>query len=162
MPVDVVLFDLDGTLVDSAAGIAGAADRALAAIGRPPLTPAQLRAFVGPPLRESFVGLGIAGDELDAVVDAYRHHYLEDGILDFEVYPGVVPLLDALRRAGLRLGVATSKRTESARRVLAQSTNSTGTSPPSRGVSPTAHGRQGRGDRRPRSPPSAWSTPAGC
>jgi phosphoglycolate phosphatase len=119
MPVDVVLFDLDGTLVDSAAGIARAAERALARAGRPPLTPEQLRAFVGPPLRESFAELGIDGDELDTVVDAYREHYLKDGILDFAVYPGVVALLDALGAAGLRLGVATSKRTTSARRVLA-------------------------------------------
>jgi phosphoglycolate phosphatase len=119
MPVDVVLFDLDGTLVDSAAGIARAAARALARFDRPPLTAEQLRAFVGPPLRESFAGIGVTGDELDGLVDAYRHHYLEDGILDFEVYPGVVPLLDALGAAGLRLGVATSKRTASARRVLA-------------------------------------------
>ena len=118
MPPAVVLFDLDGTLVDSGAGIARAAARALAEIGRPPLAPDQLRAFVGPPLRASFVGLGVAGDELDAVVDAYRRHYLEDGILDFAVYPGVVDLLDSLGAAGLRLGVATSKRTASARRVL--------------------------------------------
>jgi len=119
MSVDVVLFDLDGTLVDSGAGIARAAARALARFGRPPLTSEQLRAFVGPPLRESFAGLGVAGDELDGLVDAYRRHYLEDGILDFEVYPGVVPLLDMLGAADLRLGVATSKRTTSARQVLA-------------------------------------------
>ena len=47
-------------------------------------------------MRESFAELGIDGDELDTVVDAYREHYLKDGILDFAVYPGVVALLDAL------------------------------------------------------------------
>jgi phosphoglycolate phosphatase len=119
MPVDLVLFDLDGTLIDSGDGIARSATRALARFGRPALTPDELRAFVGPPLRDSFANLGVAGDELDAVVEAYRHHYLEDGIFDYEVYPGVVRLLDTLGAAGLRLGVATSKRTDSARRVLA-------------------------------------------
>ena len=118
MPVDVVLFDLDGTLIDSGAGIARAAARALAEFGRPPLTDGQLRAFVGPPLPDSFLGIGIPADELGAVVAAYRRHYLADGIFDFQVYPGVTALLDALGARGLRLGVATSKRTSSAVRVL--------------------------------------------
>jgi len=118
MPVDVVLFDLDGTLIDSGRGIAGAADRALAEFDRPPLTPHQLRAFVGPPLEDAFGGLGIADEQLDGVIAAYRRHYLADGIFDFTVYPGVAGLLDRLGRLGLRLGVATSKRTGSAVRVL--------------------------------------------
>ncbi len=118
MPPDVVLFDVDGTLVDSATGISRSAAAALAEFDRPPLTGAQLRAFIGPPLEISFRALGLHGSELDGVVAAYRRQYLADGILDFRVYPRVPGLLERLGAAGVRLGVATSKRTTSARRVL--------------------------------------------
>ncbi len=118
MPPDVVLFDLDGTLIDSSAGIARSAAAALAEFGRPPLTDAQLRSFIGPPLRDSFGLVDIPDDRLDDVVAAYRRHYLAGGILDYRVYPGVPGLLARLDATGLRLGVATSKRTASARHVL--------------------------------------------
>jgi phosphoglycolate phosphatase len=114
----VVLFDVDGTLIDSADGIARSAAAALAEFGRPPLTADQLRAFIGPPLADSFHLLDLPWDQVDGVVDAYRRHYLTDGILDYRVYPGVPDLLERLVGAGVRLGVATSKRTASARHVL--------------------------------------------
>ena len=117
-PPDVVLLDVDGTLVDSAAGISRSAAAALAHVGRPPPTPAQQRAFIGPPLDDAFGLLGLSGAELDDAVAAYRRHYLVDGILDYRVYPGVPDALDRLAGSGLRLAVATSKRTASARRVL--------------------------------------------
>jgi phosphoglycolate phosphatase len=114
----VVLFDVDGTLIDSAGGIARAAAAALAEFGRPPLTDEQLRSFIGPPLVDSFRLLDLSADQLDGVVDAYRRHYLADGIHDYRVYPGVPELLERLVGAGLMLGVATSKRSSSARHVL--------------------------------------------
>ena len=117
-PPTVVLFDVDGTLIDSAGGIARSAAAALAEFGRPPLTADQLRSFIGPPLADSFRLLDLPADQVDGVVDAYRCHYLSDGILDYRVYPGVPELLERLVSAGLRLGVATSKRTASARHVL--------------------------------------------
>jgi len=117
-PPSVVLFDVDGTLIDSADGIARSANAALAEFGRPPLTGEQLRSFIGPPLADSFGQLDLAPDELEGVVDAYRRHYLADGILDYRVYPGIPDLLTRLVDAGIGLGVATSKRSASARVVL--------------------------------------------
>ena len=106
----VVLFDLDGTLTESGPGIINSLAYALDAIGRPPLPPAELHRFVGPPLHESFrdvAGLDEAMTE-DAMI-AYRRYFVSRGMFENSVYPGIVDLLRALGDGGRRLAVATSK-----------------------------------------------------
>ena len=114
----LVLFDLDGTLVDSQRGIERSAATALAAIGLAPLTSAQLVEFIGPPLRDSFIELGVAPDHVDEVVRGYRAAYEDRGIYEFDVYPGIADALDELIHHGFSLGVATSKLTSLAAVVL--------------------------------------------
>jgi phosphoglycolate phosphatase len=106
----VVLFDLDGTLTESGPGIMNSLAYALDAIGRPPLRAAELRRFVGPPLHDSFRDVAGLDDAMthDAMV-AYRRYFVALGMYENSVYPGIVDLLRALRDAGRRLGVATSK-----------------------------------------------------
>lgn len=118
MPLDAILLDLDGTLVDSAPGIRRCADLALEEIGRPPLTDAQLAAFIGPPLPMGFASVGIEPSMIDEIVTIYRSHYRAGGVLEFEVYDGIHDTLPMLRDRGLRLCVATSKITEFARQVI--------------------------------------------
>jgi phosphoglycolate phosphatase len=113
-----VLFDLDGTLTDSAPGITRCIGHALDVVGLPPVTPARLQACVGPPLRESFLALGAASDQVEALIAAYRERYVDVGLLENEIYPGVPELLGGLRSAGLDLHVATSKPHVYAERVL--------------------------------------------
>lgn len=119
MVISTVLFDLDGTIVDSSSGIRHCASAAMVEYGLVPLSDAQLRAFIGPPLRESFRGLGVPETMLDELAHAYRHHYTEGGLLDFTVYGGIRDVLSAMRDRDVRLGVATSKPTRYARRVVA-------------------------------------------
>lgn len=119
MVPDAVLFDLDGTLVDSAPGIGASLARTLAEFGRPAPTSGQLSAFIGPPLRQAFTALGAREAELDVLVATYRRHYLAGGVFDFTVYPGIPAVLDELAGRGVRLGVATSKLTTAADHVLA-------------------------------------------
>jgi len=114
----LVLFDLDGTLVDSQRGIERCAAAALAGIGRAPLSPTQLVDFIGPPLHESFTELGVAPDQVDDVVRSYRAVYEDRGVYEFDVYPGITDALDSLTRHGVALGVATSKLTALAVVVL--------------------------------------------
>lgn len=114
----VVLFDLDGTLTDSAPGIFRCVRHALDVLGRPDPGPAQLRRFVGPPIQESFADLGLAGDAVDRAVAAYRSRYGEVGVYENDVYDGIADLLSTLRRAGFDLAVATSKPDVYARRIL--------------------------------------------
>jgi phosphoglycolate phosphatase len=115
----LVLFDLDGTLVDSAPGIWASVRAAARELGLPPPTPDQLRAMVGPPLQDGFaVVMGLAGGDVDRAVAAYRAHYAAGAMLDVSVYAGIPELLDALGRDGATLAVATSKPEPFAVRVL--------------------------------------------
>jgi len=115
MRPDVVLFDLDGTLTESAPGITRSIAYALETAGVPPLDAATLLRFVGPPLFDSFrdiAGLDDAGAA--AAVSAYREYFIEHGMYDNSVYPGISELLQALLDDGRRLAVATSKPTPQA------------------------------------------------
>lgn len=116
----LVLFDLDGTLVDSTPGIWASVRAAAAALGLPEPTPGQLRGMVGPPLQDGFaLVLGVPPDHVPRAVAAYRAHYSAGALLDATVYPGVPGLLAALVGAGATLAVATSKPEPFAVRLLA-------------------------------------------
>jgi phosphoglycolate phosphatase len=115
----LVLFDLDGTLVDSSPGIFSAVRFAAAQLGLPEPTPEQLRSMVGPPLPEGFaLALGVPADDVPRAVTAYRAHYSAGALLDVTVHDGVPELLAALRSGGATLAVATSKPEVFAVRVL--------------------------------------------
>jgi phosphoglycolate phosphatase len=115
----LVLFDLDGTLVDSAPGIWASVRAATAALGRAEPTAEQLRAMVGPPLQDGFaLVLGVPAADVPHAVAAYRAHYAAGAVLDVTVHDGVPELLAELRSRGAVLAVATSKPEVFAVRVL--------------------------------------------
>ena len=114
---DVLLFDLDGTLTDSGPGIMHAAETALGSFGITGLSEQALRQFVGPPLWESF-GKYLPEEQISAAIDRFREYYRVTGWLENEPYPGVRECLQALRAAGKRMYVATSKLESMARQVL--------------------------------------------
>ena len=106
----LVLFDLDGTLVDSSSGIHSSVRHAAAELGLPAPTAAQLRGMVGPPLQDGFaLVLGVPVADVPRAVAAYRAHYAGGALLEATVHRGVPELLTALRAAGAILAVATSK-----------------------------------------------------
>jgi phosphoglycolate phosphatase len=116
----LVLFDMDGTLVDSTPGIWASIRFAAAELGLPAPTPGQLRSMVGPPLQDGFAAaFGLRGGDVDRAVAAYRRHYAAGALYDAEVYPGISGLLSALAAGGAVLAVATSKPEPFAVRVLA-------------------------------------------
>ncbi len=115
----LVLFDLDGTLVDSSPGIHSAVRYAAAALGLPEPTAPQLRGMVGPPLQDGFaLILGVPVADVPRAVAAYREHYAAGALLQATVHDGVPALLAALRTAGATLAVATSKPEPFAVRLL--------------------------------------------
>jgi len=115
----LVLFDLDGTLVDSAPGIGASVVVAAVQLGLSEPTGDQLRSMVGPPLQDGFAAVfGLTGTDVDRAVAAYRAHYSAGAMLEAPVYPGIAELLDVLRADGCTLAVATSKPAPFALRIL--------------------------------------------
>jgi phosphoglycolate phosphatase len=109
---DFILFDLDGTLTDSAPGITRSVQYALRGMGLPADDPDQFRSFIGPPLEESFRRyLHSDGATARQAVEKYREYYTRQGIFENSVHPGIPELLDALRGKGKLMAVATSKPT---------------------------------------------------
>ncbi len=105
-----VLFDLDGTLVDSFPGIAAAYHATLEELGLGDRDDAEIAAFIGPPIQVVLAEhFGLRGTRLDQGVQFFRRHYGGSGLLRFSAYPGVDTMLGALRDEGLRLCIATSK-----------------------------------------------------
>lgn len=105
----VALLDLDGTLMDSAAGIVASVRAAYAHVGLPAPTEPVMRSFAGPPIAWSFTTHGVPVDLVDPAIAAYGEHFGRVGVWDTRVFDGVPEALDALRSAGVLLVVATAK-----------------------------------------------------
>ena len=108
-----VLSDLDGTLLDTIADLADAANLALAELGRPARTQDEIHSFVGKGIpnlvrRCLTEGTHAGEDEIDAAVGVFRRHYAVVNGARKRIYPGVVELLERLRGHGLPLSVVTN------------------------------------------------------
>jgi phosphoglycolate phosphatase len=114
-----VLWDLDGTIVDSAPGITSTLAWTFEQLGMPVPTPAEMLAWVGPPLLDSFRKFaGLPEDEARAALAVYRERYRTIGVFDATVYPGVDVVLRELHAARVPLSHATSKPESLARAIL--------------------------------------------
>ncbi|HST49008.1 HAD hydrolase-like protein [Jatrophihabitans sp.] len=117
--IDTVLFDLDGTLSDSAPGILGALRASFAEAGLGWVDPDTARSLLGPPFWHSLPPL-VGEERVEAVVEAYRRHYVTDGAMfDTTCYDGVLEVLQDLTGRGYRLAVATSKPEPHASEIVA-------------------------------------------
>lgn len=119
---DAIVFDLDGTLADSAADISLALRRAFEDLEIRVDKPIE-SLVDGSPLEEIFAVAAPGGDHLlfDRFVSRYRAHYHATGHSQTRLYPGVIETLEALSMLAPRprLAVATSKRPEAARGLAA-------------------------------------------
>jgi phosphoglycolate phosphatase len=113
---DLVLFDFDGTICDSALGIVRCWQHAFDALGVP--MPPNPNSMIGPPLRIMFTNGGMPDHLADEAVVIYRERYDTLGVLEAELYEGVVDMLDTVAEHGYRLAIATSKQEPAARRML--------------------------------------------
>lgn len=114
----LVIFDLDGTLTDSAEGIVASFLHALSHVGADVPDGDLVARIVGPPMDDTFRSMEL-GEHTEAAIAAFRAEYGTRGWAMNTLFDGIEPLLADLRAAGVRLAVATSKLEATARRVLA-------------------------------------------
>lgn len=114
-----ILFDLDGTLVDTAPGITSCIAYTLETLGWPQESPEQLLLHCGPPLYTGFTDISsMPADTAQRAVGVYRERYVATGISRSQVFPGIQDLLETLHRRGHPLAVATSKSEDTAVQML--------------------------------------------
>lgn len=113
------LFDLDGTVTDSAPGILNSVLYALEKMGIREEDRGKLYAFVGPPLLESFQSMyGMDPEDAERAVAYYREYFRPKGIYENSVYEGIPELLSSLKKEGRKVVMVTSKPEESASEIL--------------------------------------------
>ena len=121
-----VLFDFDGTLLDSFEDIVGSMNHTLVATGRHQLPAATVRSYIGDGLAD-MVGKALtetdgqapAPADVDAFVTRYRAWYAEHWLDTTKLYPGAQALLDALAARGDRLALVSNKAEGACRGILA-------------------------------------------
>jgi phosphoglycolate phosphatase len=115
-----LVLDLDGTISDPSLGISRCFNHALQNHGFPTVSEATIAKQIGPPLDETFMMLvpGADAAKVGELIATYRVRYSDLGYSENTLYPGIPEALDQLRKAGIALGVCTSKRADFAERIL--------------------------------------------
>ncbi|MCL1900356.1 MAG: HAD hydrolase-like protein [Promicromonosporaceae bacterium] len=116
---ELVIFDLDGTLLDTSPGIVHCFNVVADHLGRPRLTTAAARSLIGGPLLANLINaFSLDAATAAQAVEVYRQEYARSGVRLLHEYPGTRDLLGRLRRAGYATAVATLKRDDLAKTIL--------------------------------------------
>ena len=107
---DYVIFDFDGTVVDTGEGIIKSLQYSFEQMGREIPDMSDLKKFIGPPIHYSYTHFyGVSEDEVGEYIKKYRERYKIKGIYESVLYDGMKELLSELRSRGVKLGIASSK-----------------------------------------------------
>lgn len=106
-----ILWDLDGTIINSSPGVLESFNQTFRAVGMPEITAEQLRPFLGPPLRNTFRDvLKLSPEKVEECIAVYRDFYLnQGGALNCYLYPGIIEIIQKSKAAGITNSLATSK-----------------------------------------------------
>ena len=105
-----ILFDLDGTLLNTYKGVSNGVRYTLEYYGLPIPEEKEMRKYLGPPLRDSFSRFASIPDEkLDEAIAKFREYYFDKGVLEYELFEDLKPSFAKLSEMGCKLAVATSK-----------------------------------------------------
>jgi len=120
MKTQTIIFDLDGTLVDSAPGILAAYQIAFDQCGLQPKVPLE-SGLIGPPLRDTMAMVaGYPGQEVvDQLLTEFKKAYDDKGCLKTPAFQGVEEMMRTLKSLGIRLFIATNKRAYPTHKIMA-------------------------------------------
>lgn len=117
---ELVLFDLDGTLLDTSPGIFNSVRYAESQLGLPPIPDERLKEFVGPPPMKMYAQVyGLDEERALLAAQKHREYSKKKAIHEAMVYPGIEDLLTKLKAQGHKLGVTTLKSQPIAETILA-------------------------------------------
>ena len=117
---DYILFDLDGTISDSAVGLVRSINHSLLVHGYTEQSARDLLKYFGPPIDHTFLSLTASSDKthINSLVTVFRERYSTIGFSENTLYDGIEPALQILYQSGADLGICTTKRVDLAEKVL--------------------------------------------
>lgn len=114
-----IIFDLDGTLLDTEGGVIEAVKYTVSKLALKPLIELEYKKFIGPPIQESFINFyGFDQSRAQEAAEIFRNYYKHQSLLIATPYEGIYDAMDCLRKNGYQLGVATYKREDYAIKLL--------------------------------------------
>lgn len=117
--IKAVIFDLDGTLLDTGKGVVKSVKYTIQQMKLPSLSQSELETFVGPPIKNKLQQtFDLTEEQAVEGMNIFRNHYGKEDIYIAEPYAGIEELLGMLKRDGYKLGVATYKREDQAIKLL--------------------------------------------
>lgn len=117
---DLVVFDLDGTILDTSAGILSSAKYAINEMGfEVPEDETMKSLFIGPPIQDSFAKLyGVEGNDKRQMADLFRNRYKDHDLFLATPYDGIYQVFKNLIEKNVKVAIATYKREDYALRLL--------------------------------------------
>lgn len=117
--IKAVLFDLDGTLLNTSEGIACSVLHTLSVMQLPSISSDEVSTFIGPPIQESLKRhFRLSDEDVQKGADIFRAYYKDCALFKAALYPGIIDLLKQLKQKGFLIGVATYKREDYAMDIL--------------------------------------------
>ena len=115
----VVVFDVDGTLLDTSEGVLSSVKYTIEKYGLAPVPKTLLESFIGPPIQDSFARVyGLEGAVLQEIATTFRNQYKNVDLLKAVPYEGIYDVFDALVKVGIKPAIATYKRQDYALTIM--------------------------------------------
>lgn len=107
----LIMFDMDGTLIDSVPGLVKTLNDTMEHYGLPKLSNDEIREIIGPRVYDTFRGkFGKSHEEAMEMTDWFRNDYAEKHVFDAKLYPGIKELVKELKDKGFMTAIVTNKR----------------------------------------------------